>query len=238
MSERCDRCRSRSEGVPVADTVVITIKVVAVVSANDCFVITAPNASCDHRVQSLGMRSRSKDSGRAASMQVWLRGGERCVTHKPNNPCDIVNPDSGLRLLKRQSGLRSPEKTLCFGIAHEPMVALLLPSCTGAYLAPKIDEYRVPDEFNRWHAVASSGGPPRIRRRQQIATQCQSARKRGPRIGVQKEPLLLRFDEANDVSLFGRERPFLRPGLTSPGAARSRGQAWPQATAGGGAQRP
>jgi hypothetical protein len=33
MPERRDRCRSRSEGVPVADTVVITIKVVAVVSA-------------------------------------------------------------------------------------------------------------------------------------------------------------------------------------------------------------
>jgi hypothetical protein len=157
--------------VPVADTVVITIKVVAVVSANDCPVITAPNDSCDHRVQSLGMRSSSKDSGGRRLFKFGYGEGERCVTHKPNDPRDIVDPNSGLRLLKRQSGLRSSEKTLCFGIAHEPMVALLLPSCTGTYLAPKIEKYRVPDESNRWHAVASSGGPPRILRRQRIATQ-------------------------------------------------------------------
>jgi hypothetical protein len=50
MPQRRDRCRSRSEGVPIADTVVITVTVVEVVSANDCLVITAPNGSCDHRV--------------------------------------------------------------------------------------------------------------------------------------------------------------------------------------------
>jgi len=39
------------------------------------------------------------------------------------------------------------------------------------------------------------------------------------------------------VSLFGGKGPFLRPGLRFERVERSGGQDWPQATAGGGAQR-
>ena len=35
----------------------------------------------------------------------------------------------------------------------------------------------------------------------------------------------------SDVSWFGRKGAFLRPGVTTPGVARSRGQGWPKATA-------
>ena len=63
-----------------------------------------------------------------------------------------VDPNFGMRPLKLQSGLRSSEKPLRFGIAHDPLAPLLLPSRTGTYFAPKIDQYRVPDEFEEWMA--------------------------------------------------------------------------------------
>jgi hypothetical protein len=83
------------------------------------------------------------------------REGEWCITHKANDPRDIVDPDLGMRSLKLQSGLRSSKKPLRFGLAHDPLAPLFPPSRTGTYFAPKIDQYRVPNESNGWHAVVS-----------------------------------------------------------------------------------
>ena len=46
---------------------------------------------------------------------------------------------------------------------------------------------------------------------------CQSARKRDPVSASKRDPTCRGLDDVKDVSLFGRERRFLRPGLTFPG---------------------
>ena len=64
--------------------------------------------------------------------------------------------------LKLQSRLRSLEKPPRFGIAHDPLTSLLLPSRTGTYFAPEIDKCRAPDKSNGWHALR----PPHVQSRE------------------------------------------------------------------------
>jgi hypothetical protein len=86
------------------------------------------------------------------------REGKWCITHKANDPSDIVDPNVGMCPLKLQPRLRCLEKPPCFGIAHEPLTPLLLPSRTGTYFAPEIDKCRAPDKSNGWHALR----PPHV----------------------------------------------------------------------------
>lgn len=99
------------------------------------------------------------------------RQPERRMTHKTNDPRYVVDANLRMQLLKRQSGLRSPEKPLRFRIDHEPLAALLLPPHTRPYFASKIDENRVPDKSNGWHTVAPSSDRLRFLRREAITVQ-------------------------------------------------------------------
>ena len=90
------------------------------------------------------------------------RQGEWCITYKADDPSDIVDPNVGMCPLKLQSRLRSLEKPPRFGIAHDPLTSLLLPSRTGTYFAPEIDKCRAPDKSNGWHALR----PPHVQSRE------------------------------------------------------------------------
>jgi hypothetical protein len=68
----------------------------------------------------------------------------------------------GMCPLKLQSRLRSLEKPPRFGIAHDPLTSLLLPSRTGTYFAPEIDKCRAPGKSNGWHALR----PPHVKSRE------------------------------------------------------------------------
>ena len=86
------------------------------------------------------------------------RQGEWCITYEADDPSDIVDPNVGMCPLKLQPRLRSLEKLPRFGIAHDPLASLLLPSRTGTYFAPEIDKCRAPDKSDGWHALR----PPHV----------------------------------------------------------------------------
>ena len=103
------------------------------------------------------LRLQGEGGGRVL-FRLGHRQGEWCITYKADDPSDIVDPNVGMCPLKLQSRLRSLEKPPRFGIAHDPLTSLLLPSRTGTYFAPEIDRCRAPDKSNGWHALR----PPHV----------------------------------------------------------------------------
>src|SRR6478736_2134154 len=94
--------------------------------------------------------ARSEAGGRLL-FRFGQRQGEGCITHEPYDPRDIVDANVGMGPLKLQPRLRCLKKPPRFGIAHDPLTPLLLPSRTGTYFAPEIDKCRAPDKSNGWH---------------------------------------------------------------------------------------
>src|ERR1700730_10376831 len=80
-----------------------------------------------------------------------------CSTHKSENPADVVDANLSLRPLEVQASLGGTNECLSFDVTHEPVPPLPMPTRSGTYLAPEIDEHRVPGESNGWH----SQGPVR-----------------------------------------------------------------------------
>src|SRR3984957_2523471 len=105
------------------------------------------------------------EGGNRVLFRLGHRQGEWCITYKADDPSDIVDPNVGMCPLKLQSRLRSLEKPPRFGIAHDPLTSLLLPSRTGTYFAPEIDKCRAPDKPNGWHALR----PPNVQSRESTA---------------------------------------------------------------------
>jgi hypothetical protein len=107
------------------------------------------------------LRLQGEGGGRVL-FRFGHRQGEWCITYEADDPSDIVDPNVGMCPLKLQSRLRSLEKPPRFGIAHDPLTSLLLPSRTGTYFAPEIDKCRAPDKSNGWHALR----PPHVQSRE------------------------------------------------------------------------
>ena len=80
-----------------------------------------------------------------------------CSTHKSENPADVVDLNLSLRPLEVQPSLGGANKCLSFGVTHEPVPPLPMPTRSGTYLTPETNEHRVPGKSNSWH----SQGPVR-----------------------------------------------------------------------------
>ena len=74
--------------------------------------------------------------------------------HESDDPNGIVHRDLRLTLLIFQSGLSCSHKGLRFIIVHQPLTAVLLPTCIGTNLASQLDEHRAPRKLDCRHFVS------------------------------------------------------------------------------------
>jgi hypothetical protein len=79
------------------------------------------------------------------------------------HPGYVVDAKLSLQPLEVQPRLRGTNEPLGLSITHHPATPLLLPTCTGTYLAAQVYEQRVPGKSNGGHSSISTMAPKSYR---------------------------------------------------------------------------
>ena len=80
-----------------------------------------------------------------------------CSAHKSENPGDVIDAKSEPATSGSRPSLRGANKCLSFSVAHEPVPPAVVPTRSGTYLAPEINEAFSGSKRTEWLASPKSG---------------------------------------------------------------------------------